>query len=315
MGLIESFLVSAGDFVRSTGSVIADGAAQVFGAIDAVLNPILSPLLSILNPICTFLGDVTYALLGWLPGWLQLTILSSVLGLIMLVAFRYVSNQVQITRAKDAIKANLLALKLYKDDLLVTFRTQGRLLWAVIRLQRYILTPVLIMGFPMLLLLAQMAARHQWRPLQPGEGAILRAKIADGATAASADLRLESNAGVAVEVGPLPGDGDVVWRIRGQQPGRHAIKLRAGGQTYDKEVAVGPPLSRVSGFRPGKNWTAQLLYPIESVLTSGGPISEIRVEYPPLPHWYYGSDWWIVSLLAVSMLVGFAFRSAFGVTF
>lgn len=314
MGWVESFLIGAGDFARSAATAIADGAASLFGALDAILNPVLSPVLSVLNPVCTFLGDITYAMLGWLPGWLSLTIVSSALGLIMLVAFRYTSNQVQIARAKDGIKANLLALKLYKDDLLVTFKTQGRLLWAVARLQRYILTPVAIMAFPMLLLLAQMAARHQWRPLAEGETALVRVKP-DNAAAAPSDLRLESGGGVAVEVGPLRGQGDIVWRIRGIEPGRHQLTVKAGGQTYAKEVVVGPPLSRVSALRPGKEWTAQLLYPIEPVVPPSGFLREILIEYPPLPHWYYGSDWWMVSVLAVSMLVGFVFRSAFGVTF
>ena len=69
----------------------------VFGAIwsllDTILNPILSPILSVLNPICTVVGDGVYAVLGLLPIWLGLTVVSAVAGVVMLVAFGYLSNQ------------------------------------------------------------------------------------------------------------------------------------------------------------------------------------------------------------------------------
>lgn len=315
MGLIESMLIRGGEMARSAWDAIAAAMGWVFGLIHAVLNPVLAPVLSLLNTVCTFLGDILYGALGLLPGWLGLTILSGGLGIVMLIAFRYTSNQARIKQAKDAIKANLLALKLYKDDLRVTFKTQFRLLAAVARLQRYILFPVLVMTLPMLLLFAQMAARHQWQPLRPGEATIVRARLADRPGPEWAAVKLEGGPGVSVEVGPLPGEIDVVWRVRGVSAGRHILRIITPGMEYEKELVVGEPLDRVSAVRPSKHWGLQLLYPIERAIPAGAAVQSIEVEYRPLKHWYYGSDWWIVSLLVVSMVVAFIFRSAFGVTF
>ena len=79
------------------------------------------------------------------------SVLSILTGVLALVAFRYASNQDGIGRAKDDIKANLLALKLFKDDLRVTVLSQLRIMWAIARLQRYVLTPVILLTLPMLL--------------------------------------------------------------------------------------------------------------------------------------------------------------------
>jgi hypothetical protein len=312
MQLIESLLIQGGEFMQWAWAGLLSFFAVIFSFLDRWLNPLLSPLLAAVNPVCTWIADAVYWVLNWLPAWLELTLVSLVLGVVMLLAFRYTSNQTEIARAKDAIKANLLALKLYKDDLFVTFRTQGRLFLAVARLQRYVLVPVLLMTPPMLLLFAQMAARHQWRPLRAGESTILRVRWAEGLPAEVNSARLESAGGVKAEVGPLPGKSDVVWRIRALTPGRHNVHIRIGAVEFEKEIVVGEAMSRVSPVRPGRSWTAQLLYPLESRMPE---LRAIEVDYPALRHWFYGADWWILWLLVISMLAAFILRGRFGVVF
>ena len=145
MDAVNWVLIHGYDAVVAVWGAVKVVFVAVFHALDVILEPIFSPLLALLNPICTALGDGIYAVLGPLPPWLSLTILSAIAGLLALVVFRYTSNQKAIGRALDDIKANLLALKLYKDELRVTFQAQGRLLWAIARLQRYMLTPFLVM--------------------------------------------------------------------------------------------------------------------------------------------------------------------------
>ena len=48
----------------------------------------------------------------------------------MLVAYKYTSNQRAVKRARDDISANLLTLKLFKDNTSAVLKAQGRLLWA-----------------------------------------------------------------------------------------------------------------------------------------------------------------------------------------
>src|SRR3990172_8011637 len=247
MDFINSVLIYGAEAVLWGWDLLSTFFAWLFRSLDAILNPILSPLLAFLNPICTWLGDVVYALLIPFPVWLGLIVISAVTGVLMLIAFRHTSNQKAIGKVKDDIKANLLALKLYKDELRVTFQSQARLLWAIVRLQRYVLTPVLVMALPMLLALAQMGIRYQWRPVRSGEQTLIKMKFAPG-TGKSVEVSLEPHSGMAVEVGPVPGGDLCVWRVRGGAPGRHALQFHVAGETIEKELVVGDGFERVSSL-------------------------------------------------------------------
>ena len=56
-------------------------------------------------------------------------------------------------------------------------------------------------------------------------------------------------AGIVAEVGPVPGGGELVWRVRGGEPGRHTLQFRVDGETVEKEVVVGAGFQRVSALR------------------------------------------------------------------
>jgi uncharacterized membrane protein (DUF106 family) len=331
MDTVNALLIHGANALLWLWEAVKGLAGWLWSALDAILNPVLSPLLAILNPICTTIGDVVYAVLSPVPPWLGLTILSAVAGVVMLIAFRYVSNQEAIGRAKDDIKANLLALKLYKDDLRVMFQAQGRLLWAILRLQRYMLTPVLIMLLPMLLGLAQMGTRHQWRPLRTGERALIRVTgtaaetsslnggdrydSGTGAADSVSEIRLERSAAVEVEVGPVPGGGAWVWRVRGGAPGRHTLQFHADGETIEKELIVGEGFSRVSAVRVGSDWATQLLHPVEGRLPHGAGIDSIEILYPGRDGWFCGATWWVLSFFVISMATALLLKPVFRVRF
>jgi len=308
------FLNNVGGAVLSAWDAIASGAVTVWHGLDYVLEPIMSPVLSVLNPICTAIGDVVYAVLDPFPPWVGITIISIVTGVVMLIAFRYTSNQDAITRVKDEIKANLLALKLFKDELHVVFTSQIKLIWAILKLQRYVLTPVLVMLLPMLLGLAQMGVRYQWGPVPPGTDVLVRAEI-DGDAENPLTIALEAPGGIVVKVGPLPGERDVAWRLNGAKSGVHTLRFSAGDAMYAKELVVGDSSDRVSALRPGHIWTDQLLHPVESAIDAGGPIRSISIDYPPIDSYICGSNYWVLYFFIVSMAAALILKPVFKVKF
>ena len=80
-----------------------------------------------LNAAANALGALL-APVGLLPGWLSATLLSLVLGVLMLLVFKYTSNQRAIRRVRRDIRANLLAVKLFRDSVAVGLKAQGRVL-------------------------------------------------------------------------------------------------------------------------------------------------------------------------------------------
>lgn len=314
MDAINWLLINGAEVAHTIGRHAAAWLGTLFTIIEALLNPVLSPVLAFLNRICTVLGDAVYAVLAPLPVWLGLTLLSAVTGIGMLIAFRYTSNQAAIGRARDEITANLLALKLFKDEVRVVFRAQRRLLGALLRLQWHMLRPVLIMLLPMLLLLGQMGVRYQWRPLHPGEQTSIRLHLKSAAVTAEG-MTLEPSPGVAEAVGPVPGGGQWVWRIRGGAAGRHILRFNVSGTVVAKELDVGNGFQRVSAERPDRRWTTQILHPVELPLPAESPVRSIEITYGSVHSWVYGANWWLLYFFVVSMICALLFKPVFKVRF
>ncbi len=130
-----------------------------------------------LNAAANLLGRILLAPIGVLPGWLSATIVAAVTGVLLLLVFKYTSNQRAIKRVRDDINANLLALKLFKDSAAVTLRAQGRMIAGGLQLMVLALVPMLVMAVPVLLLLGQLSLWYQSRPLRVGEDAVIRLKL------------------------------------------------------------------------------------------------------------------------------------------
>jgi len=291
----------------------SDGLGYVgsfFALLARAVNPLLAPLFSWINGLVNAIAGWLFAPIGHLPGWLSNTIISAVTGVALLVIFKYTSNQRAIGRVKDAIKANMLALKLFKDELSVTFRSQGRVFLGALRLLRHSLRPLLVMIVPVLLVLAQMGLWYQWRPLRPGEETLVTLKLAGGPSSAMPEVQLALLEGAEVAAGPvrIASKREVCWQIRAVEKGRHRIVFRVGDQQIEKEFVVGDGFSRVSAVRPGWDWTAMILHPLEKPFAGDSPVRSIAVDYPPRPSWTSGTDWWMAYFFVVSIVFALIFK-------
>src|SRR5262249_29273630 len=169
-----------------------------------------------LNALANAVGRILLAPIAVLPGWLSATIVAAVTGILLLVVFKYTSNQRAIKRVKDDIKANLLALKLFKDSASVALGAQGRILSGAFRLLLLAIVPLLVMILPVLLILGQLSLWYQARPLQAGEDAIVTLRLGGDAGAPLPEVRLDPTEAVDVTIGPvrLRSKREVCWKIQ-----------------------------------------------------------------------------------------------------
>src|SRR6202035_4312909 len=107
--------------------------------------------------------------------------ISIVIGLLMVIGFRYTSDQKAIGRAKDRLKAHLLAVRLFQDQLPVVMRAYGRILRGTGSYLRLALTPFLIVVLPITFLIVQVDRYFGWTPLHQGETFLVEAKVEDPA--------------------------------------------------------------------------------------------------------------------------------------
>lgn len=273
-----------------------DALAQMAVWLSAFANALSKPLMGV------------YAAM---PGWLSCTLVSAGMGLAMLVAFKYTSNQAAIRRVRDDIKANLLAVKLFPDSIVVTLRAQGRLLRGAVMLLVLAVAPMLVMIVPMSLLLGQMGLWYQSRPLRAGEETVVTVTLAGASGSARPDVKLAPTSAAEVLVGPvrIVSQNQVCWSLRARENGYHRLAFMVDGQTVEKELTVGDALMRVSVERPEWNWSAILLNPAEPPLGRASAVRAIRIDYPDREAGVSGADWWVAYCFAASMVFALCFRA------
>lgn len=259
-----------------------------------------------LNAFANALGRVLLAPVAILPGWLSATLVASATGVLLLVAFKYTSNQRAIKRVRDDIKANLLALKLFKESPAVTLRAQGRVFRGAFLLMVYAIVPMLVMAVPVCLMLSQIALWYQARPLQVGEEAMVSLKLnREGAT--MPEVTLEKSDALVTLIGPVrvPTEREVYWSVQAKERGLHAITFQVGGETFEKELVVGEGFARTSLMRPGRNWSDVMLHPWEPPFARDSTVQSIAVAYPGRVSWTSGADTWVAYWFVVSMIAAF----------
>jgi hypothetical protein len=230
-----------------------------------------------LNAAANAIGRWALLPVGSTPGWLSATVIAVVTGVLLLVVFKYTSDQRAIKRVRDDIKANLLALKLFKDSPAVAFAAQGRLLLGAGKLFLLALPPMAVMLVPVALILGQLSLWYQKRPLEVGEEAIVTLQL-NGTE--SRPVSLQPSDSLKVLVGPVRvhSKGEVCWHIKAREAGYHRLTFTIGDQRIDKEFAVGDGFLRVSARRPDWKLEDALMHPWEKPFAPGSPVKSVEID-------------------------------------
>jgi hypothetical protein len=271
---------------------------------------------SAINTALTGCFDLLLWPFAWAPVWLQLAVMAVPATAVMLVVFRFCSNQAALDAAKDKIKAYLLELWLYRDDLRVSLLAQGRLVLWNLRYLGHLLVPITVASVPIVLMLVQVEARYRWRSLEPGESVILAVQV-EGERPSALDVALEVPEGLTRETPALRVDsrGEVSWRLRADTPGTYQIGVRVGGSTLSKRAVVDGKAARLSPERRRADDPRTLLYPLERPIPVGIPVRVVTLAYPAARGEFLelSSAGWIFA--GISFVLAFVFRGTFGVTF
>jgi len=273
--------------------------------------------MSIINSALRMVFDgILFPARNWSP-LLSLAILSLVIGIAMLVVFKYTSNQSKLADVKRRIHAGLFEIRLFNDDPIAIFKAQGEILRHNLSYLRLSLVPMLWMIVPLLLVIAQLQFHYGYDGLVPGESTIVKVKLAGTAAEGRPDVSLEVPPGLRVETPGLwvPETNEVAWRISAQDGGSYDLALRVAGQEYAKSVQVSGAIVRRSPERVAPVWWKELLFPAEAPLPDGGAVESIAVAYPEreISVFGFGVHWMIV-FFVLSMAFAFALRNRVGVT-
>lgn len=246
--------------------------------------------------------------------------ISIVIGLLMVIVFRCTSDQKAIGRAKDQLKAHLLAVRLFQDQLPVVMRAYGRILRGTGSYLRLAFTPFLIAILPITLLIVQLDRYFGWLPLRPTQTFLVEARVDDPNAFSDAALQLPpelASSAPAVHIAKdkdKEKDKEVVWRVVAEREGKYEIQIAAAGQSISKQVVVAPGLARISPVRLKDNFWERIFTSGEPALADNSPIQSITVSYPPRIIGFAWMEWnWIVLFFVVSLLAGFIFKTVLGI--
>jgi uncharacterized membrane protein (DUF106 family) len=249
-------------------------------------------------------------------------VVSVVVGLLMVVLFGYTSDQKAIGVAKDRLKAHLLAVRLYRDQIPVVMGSYGKILRGTGRYLKLAFKPLLYVIIPITLLMVQIDRYLGATPIPPNAPFLLTVDLAGRSTGESNgsdalnDVTLDLPPEITMTASPVhvPAGNEIVWRLAGSKEGKYEVRVAAAGQSAAKSVCVGSDLARISTVRLRGHFWQRMFTSAEPALPENSPIESISVNYPDrnIEIAGYGMNWiWLFFIL--SMGAGFIFKELLGI--
>ena len=249
--------------------------------------------------------------------WVGMILVSFLTGLLMLFVFKWTSNQQGIRKVKNKIKAHLLELRLFKDNMGQSLRSQGNILRCNLKYIGYSAKPMLVMILPLILILIQLNFWFGYESLEPNQSALLKIKLNEDQNPMETQITVQPSSGLAMETPALriQDSREVDWRFSATQEGIQQFTVIIDGETVTKKVAVAQkPLSRISPLKTNMKFLDQVLYPTEPPIKDMVPIRTIEIQYPTKSMNLFG--WkihWLIVFFVLSIIFGFAFKGVFKV--
>ena len=171
------------------------------------------------------------------PIWGLLAI-SVITGIVMVIIFKYTSNQGAIRKAKDKISAYFHEVRLFKDDLGLMLDAQRRILRTNLTYMKYSVIPMLIMLAPVVLILIQLGIRYENRPLRPGESAMVKLRFSESLD--SLNVAIEPDEGLRLETPLLRvhDEREIDFRPRPMRDEAHAAAMGGVASALDASPYV-----------------------------------------------------------------------------
>jgi uncharacterized membrane protein (DUF106 family) len=271
----------------------------------------------IINSAIGKIFDVLFLPFRSMSPWVGMILISFLTGLLMLFVFKCTSNQQGIRKVKNRIKAHLLELRLFKDSLSQSFRSQGNILRCNLTYISYSVKPMLVMIIPLILIIIQLNFWFGYESLELNESVILKIKLAEDQNPLETLITVQPSSGLVMETPPLriEESHETNWRFSATQEGIQQFTVTINGETVTKKVSVAQkPLSKISPLKTNKKFFDQVMYPTESPIKGQVPIKAIEIQDPSKSLDLFG--WkihWIIVYFALSIVFGFAFKGVFKV--
>ncbi|MBL7191726.1 hypothetical protein ISS30_08515 [bacterium] len=254
---------------------------------------------------------------GLSPFW-GLAFISLITGAVMVMIFKYISNQAGIRRTKARIRAYLFEIWLYKHEFSSFIGSIGRIFTANLSYMKYAVSPMLVMIIPVVLIMVHLNLNYSFRPLKIGETPLMTVKFTDAKVLQDTTLKAEASGGVNIDGAPVRAmrKNEVTWRIIAVNPGRHQITIKWENGEVSKRIDIGP--GKVQRLSPKKSLESSILdafgNPGEKPIPKNTGVEWITLDYPARDLKVLGIKiHWIIVFFVLSVAAGFGLKGVFKV--
>jgi len=260
-----------------------------------------------------------------LPPFLGILFLSVLTSLFVLVVYRWISSPHKVKETKNQIKANILAIRLYRDFWKTIVGSFFKSMYYTGKYFVLNLMPLLLVLPLMFLLFVQMDIRYGLRPFRPGENITVKACLAGGSAGVNAEI--EPSAGFEKTMNPVHIDalGEIDWKLKAGASGATSIAITIDGTTVNKSLVIDPKsggrrsfagLPALSNKKLVASSLEHFIYPAEKLLEPRTALKSVSIQYPGRSISLLGlRAHWLVWYLILTFAIALALKNRFGVEF
>jgi hypothetical protein len=209
----------------------------------------------------------------------SLAVVSFLTAIAILLVTHRSANPQRLHETKRQMYADLLEIRLFKDDLGAMLQAQGSLFRHNAAYLRLALIPALWILVPLAFAVVQLQCYFGYSGVGIGKPVLVTAALK---SPAFQEITFDPPAGTHLDSPAIwfPHLRQVVWRVVVDSAGEYILRLRVGGTTYEKTLHASDRLARRSPLRPGARLIDEVLNPSETPLADSGPLASIGVAYP-----------------------------------
>jgi len=261
--------------------------------------------------------DILCAPFVWGPALFYLYAVSLVSAFLLLILFKKISNQEKISYHQKKIFGYLLEIGIYRDQFRRIMINQFNILKHLFLYLRYTVLPLIILGFPVVLIVLQIDNRMGLRPLQLNESFVIRVVLeADhqqDTNILESRLALKTTSGISVETPPLriASERAVYWRARLKSlyPQNFRVGLPSTNGSVHRDVSS---VKQKGGFSRSRTKAGSFNFFMNSAETpvpKDSPFHTISIDYAAAT---YPFLFWNISAVAyyfiLTLFFGFLFK-------
>ncbi|HLC90720.1 MAG TPA: EMC3/TMCO1 family protein [Candidatus Nanoarchaeia archaeon] len=184
--------------------------------LDPILNPVLQPLIN----------------LG--PFW-AIVVLSLLISLVIVLVYKYFTNQNEMKRLKDEQKEFQKKMKELRNQPEEMMKVQKEAMSANLQYMKHSFKATLITMLPIILIFSWMNAHLMYEPIFPDETYSVSAQFAEGVTG-EAELIVDERTELLSDAAQ-PISDRVTWRLKSDE-GEHFLTVKTNHTEQSKKVLI-----------------------------------------------------------------------------